>query len=181
MGRRFERALNLAFSPTSCFVATEAGLRAATGTEQSLRIYSHETATPAGEHALSSNTPIAIAMETVMPHWDREHRLLRFGGEVIKRYHFRAANQEAVLAAFQEENWPYSIFDPLSPLPDVPPKRRLHETIKALNASQAPFRLRFRGDGTGERVCWEPCPGDSPAARKHCRAVAAAIKNRQRT
>jgi hypothetical protein len=45
--------------------------------------------------------------------------------------------------------------DPLSPVADYDPKRRLRDTIKCLNLNQAARLIRFRGDGTGQRVQWE--------------------------
>ena len=74
---------------------------------------------------------------------------------MIKRFRVPSANQEAVLEAFQEEGWPASIDDPLSPLSDYDPKRRLRDTIKCLNLNQISRMIRFRGDGTGQRVLWE--------------------------
>ena len=88
------------------------------------------------------------------------------GGRIVKRYRVPSPNQEAILAAFQEEGWPHHIDDPLSPLPDQCPKERLHSTIKYLNASQANRLIRFRGDGTGEGIVWEPVDDQArPAAR----------------
>jgi hypothetical protein len=89
------------------------------------------------------------------PQWDAKYRALRVGQCVIKEYRVPSPNQEAVLAAFQEEGWPHRIDDPLSPLGDVEPKCRLHDTIKRLNRHHKDRLIRFRGDGTGEGVCWE--------------------------
>jgi hypothetical protein len=63
--------------------------------------------------------------------------------------------QEAILMAFEEENWPPRIDDPLPVHPDMLPKRRLHDTIKSLNRNQKRPLIRFMGDGTGEGVRWE--------------------------
>ena len=67
----------------------------------------------------------------------------------------RSLNQETVLSAFQEEGWPHYIDDPLAPAVEQNPKQRLRDTIKGLNSNQRRRLLRFRGDGTGERVRWE--------------------------
>jgi hypothetical protein len=77
------------------------------------------------------------------------------GEYLIKRFRVPSPNQEAVLDAFQEEGWPRSVDDPLSPVADQLPKRRLRDTIKCLNLNQAHRAIRFRGDGTGQRVSWE--------------------------
>jgi len=89
------------------------------------------------------------------PQWDVEYRTLRVGQHVIKKYLVPARNQEAILAAFQEEGWSHRIFDPLPPQADIDPKCRLHDAIKCLNRLHKHQLIRFRGDGTGEGVCWE--------------------------
>lgn len=45
-------------------------------------------------------------------------------------------NQEMLLAAFQEEDRPCRIDDPLPPQPDQDARRRLSDTIKCLNRKQ---------------------------------------------
>jgi hypothetical protein len=89
------------------------------------------------------------------PNWDRETRTFMVGEYLVKQFRVPSPNQEAVLDAFQEEGWPRTVDDPLSPMPDQQPKRRLRDTIKCLNMNQATRAIRFRGDGTGQRVSWE--------------------------
>ena len=91
-----------------------------------------------------------------MPGWDGKLRQLSFNACVVKQFRLPASNQEAVLAAFQDEGWPPSIDDPLPFLPEQRSKRRLHETIRHLNANHQNRLIRFRGNGTGEAVLWEP-------------------------
>lgn len=91
----------------------------------------------------------------LLPTWDAERRELHFGGQLVKQFKWPAFNQEAILAAFQEENWPPRIDDPLSPSPEIAPKRRLHDTIKCLNRNHHSHLIHFRGDGTGEGILWE--------------------------
>jgi hypothetical protein len=167
--RRFERSASLAFSEASCFVVAEAGLKAANEqVQQASRPDEHDGA--ARLRGSAADVLGAVAVPTVLPRWDGDRRMLHFGGQIVKQYRLRAANQETVLTAFQEENWPYKIDDPLLPLPDMSPKRRLNETIKALNSNQNRFLLRFRGDGTGQRVCWEPRHGGVVATHGYRRA-----------
>jgi hypothetical protein len=64
-------------------------------------------------------------------------------------------NQEVVLHAFQEEDWPRRIDDPIPPSPEQDRKRRLNETIKGLNRHQVAPLIRFHGDGTGEGLYWD--------------------------
>jgi hypothetical protein len=89
------------------------------------------------------------------PHWDGLRRELKVDGQIVKRFRLPAANQEAVLVAFEEEGWPSGILDPLPPQDEQDCKQRLHDTIKALNHSRLARVIRFRGDGTGEGVLWE--------------------------
>ena len=89
------------------------------------------------------------------PHWDRENRVLSFGGQIVKRFGRSSPNQEAVLQAFEEQGWPYRIDDPLPYCDKVVPKVRLHDTIRWLNLKHECRLLRFLGDGTGEGVCWK--------------------------
>jgi hypothetical protein len=91
-----------------------------------------------------------------LPHWDAAVRRLWFGGELVKSFRLPAGNQVAVLAAFEDEGWPPSICDPLPFLPSRRAKERLHATIRCLNSHHVNRALRFRGDGTGESVLWEP-------------------------
>jgi len=89
-----------------------------------------------------------------MPHWDPVRQELRLGEVVVKQFKVPAANQERVLAAFQEEGWPRRIDDPLPPSPDLDPKRRLHETISSLNRNLLRPWIHFHGDGTGQGIRW---------------------------
>lgn len=98
-------------------------------------------------------TPTAVP--EVLPEWDTARRELRWVGQVVKRFRVPAPNQEIILATFQEEAWAPHIDDPLPPAHGVQPKRRLHDTIVALNRHQHPPGLRFVGDGTGLGVRWE--------------------------
>ena len=88
-------------------------------------------------------------------------RELIVGGQVVKRFRQPASNQEAVLAAFEEEGWPHRVYDPLPLKEDLDAKQRLHETIKSLNGHRRARIMRFFGDGTGEGVCWELAEGVS--------------------
>jgi len=91
------------------------------------------------------------------PQWDSSRRTLVYGKQVVKEFKSQAVNQEIVLAAFEEEEWQFRIDDPLPQHPDIVGKQRLHDTISSLNRNQKRRLLRFRGDGTGEGICWEPC------------------------
>ena len=89
------------------------------------------------------------------PQWLPLRRELRYGNHVIKAFRVPADNQERVLAAFEAAGWPECVDDPLPPVVDQDAKRRLHHTIQKLNQATRNDSLRFRGNGTGRRICWE--------------------------
>jgi hypothetical protein len=107
--------------------------------------------------ALDPSTVAGVGNDSspLVPVWDSQRRELRFAGKLVKQFKWPAHNQETILAAFQEEGWPPRIDDPLSPTPEIDPKRRLHDTIKCLNRNQNHRFLHFRGDGTGEGVIYD--------------------------
>lgn len=98
----------------------------------------------------SANTPPSAAT----PHWDPDRRELTFQGQLVKCYKVPSPNQELILSVFQEESWPEFIDDPLPPLEDLEPHRRLQATVKSLNRRQVNKLIRFRGNG-GMKVFWE--------------------------
>jgi hypothetical protein len=98
---------------------------------------------------------IAAEISVLRPVWDLSRRELRVGRSVVKQYRVPAPNQELVLACFEEEGWPPQITDPLPPVMDLESKRRLHDTINALNRCQSSPGIRFQGDGTGCGVRWD--------------------------
>jgi hypothetical protein len=109
-------------------------------------------------------SPQALALHGPhLPQWDRQCRVLRVGQCVVKQYRRPSPNQDMVLAAFQKEDWPHRIDDPLPPQGEQEPKCRLHDTIKWLNRHQEHRLIRFLGDGTGEGVCWELINDAAPA------------------
>ena len=135
-GRRsFRKIANLALTPRSCFVITEAGLRLLGASDV-------RTAVPAG--------PVPA-----LPRWDGGRRQLWYAEALVKWYRVPAACQETILAAFQEDGWPPRIDDPLGQVNGYDPHERLHEAVKGLNRGQVQPLLMFRRDGTGEGVAWE--------------------------
>jgi len=95
------------------------------------------------------------ASHRTKPNWDANLRELRAGKLVIKRFRQLARNQVSVLTAFQELRWPRRIDDPLPGNRDCEPKRRLRDTVFALNRHHlAPNVLSFQADGTGTGIIW---------------------------
>ena len=97
-----------------------------------------------------------IDIAELKPRWDAESRELWVGPYLVKRIkHYKISNQELVLVTFQELDWMRRVDDPLPPS-DIPQKRRLAETITALNSNHITREaIRFRGDGTGKGIKWE--------------------------
>jgi hypothetical protein len=164
--RTFQPCNNLAFPKGTCFVIADRGAAYATAL---LRSESTAVATRPDPDSISNSYPSHHSNGSpppAFPTWDSDRQQLRIGRTVVKEFKVPAANQEAVLAAFQEENWAPRIDDPLPPAPNQDPKRRLHDTINSLNRNQKQSLIRFLGDGKGEGVRWEfvtPQDGVRPA------------------
>jgi hypothetical protein len=93
----------------------------------------------------------------VQPRWDDQKRELWLGRALIKQFkNTKATNQEFVLNAFEEDGWPARIDDPIPSKSGIVSKRKLADTIDALNEShKSEGVIKFRGDGTGEGVVWD--------------------------
>lgn len=147
--RQFRRTPLLTFDDTTCLVLTDGGFAVAQEISggDSLVMLAGPTA---------SNCKIVVSDEIqAAPKWDHQRRQLRVGSDIVKEFKLPSPNQETVLMAFEEEGWPPRIDDPLPPLPQLDPRRRLHDTIKALNRKQKHYLIRFMGDGSGEGIRWE--------------------------
>ncbi len=101
-------------------------------------------------------------LEASVPSWNRARSTLNFGNKVSKaiRRLGNATNVVRVLDAFQELGWPERIDDPLLGGADG---QRLHETIRSLNSGLR--FVRFRADGTGQGILWEPAAQPPDASR----------------
>jgi hypothetical protein len=154
--RRFRPSNELSFSVRSCFVLTAKGQRFAR------QVAPQTPSVEARNHAESNGTsrgPDRVAdnshLNITCPTWDSGRHQLRVADVIVKEFKLPSPNQETILSAFEEEQWPPCVSDPLPVHPDLDPKRRLHDTIKSLNRNQRTFLIRFMGDGTGEGVRWE--------------------------
>lgn len=142
--RSFESQGGFSINQRSCFVLSERGLSVAKVIEAMI-----ET-----EQKRGADEP------EVRPTWDVERHELRLGSTIVKQFKWRASNQEKILEAFEEEDWPPRIDDPLPQDPNIDPKRRLNDAIKSLNRKQKTPIVRFHGDGSGQGIFWE-LTGDS--------------------
>jgi hypothetical protein len=147
--RSFRRTSGLMFTEASCFVLTAAG-------SDLSRLGANRGGGPLG-NGCPNGGPLAELPEggRPLPQWHGELRELRIQGILVKQFRQPAPNQEAILAAFEEEGWPSRIDDPLSPNWERDPKHQLHITIQNLNRHQKHRLLRFTGDGNGRGVRWQ--------------------------
>jgi hypothetical protein len=134
--RSVQPLAHLRFSEQSCFVLTAAGVAVA-----------RPAAAPRGDQT-------SVSEMVVRPIWDGTLRELRLRAVVVKSFRQRAANQELILCAFEEEGWPPRIDDPLAPAAEQDPKRRLHYTIRNLNRGQVQRLIHFEGGGDGQSIRW---------------------------
>jgi hypothetical protein len=160
--RQFRRTALPSFAETTCLVLTPEGVALARQSRLS------ETLVAAAP-APAANCRLVVSDDAAhRPKWDHQRRQLRVGLDIVKEFKLPSPNQETVLMAFEEEGWPPRIDDPLPPLPQLDPRRRLHDTIKALNRKQKQYLIRFMGDGSGEGIRWEltdQVAGLAPQAR----------------
>jgi hypothetical protein len=150
--RVFQPCTNLALPKRTCFVITERGMACTTELLRSSakrQVIDHNGSAPNGRPSIGNGEP-----HVATPTWDSDRQQLRVGRVIVKEFKVPAANQEAILAAFQEEGWCPRIDDPLAPKLNQDSKRRLHDTINSLNRNQKHSLVRFLGDGKGEGVRW---------------------------
>jgi hypothetical protein len=158
--RTFRPPTRPLFSRRGAFVLTAAGAEFA----RALRVGVDSQPGLRSRSAFAHSIFADAGPERPRPKWDRDRQELRLGAKIVKQFKVPAVNQEAILAAFEEESWPPRIDDPLPPHGELSPKRRLQETIKSLNRNQKRVLLRFLGDGSGQGVRWEIA---SPADAEH--------------
>ncbi len=91
----------------------------------------------------------------LVPTYEKQDRILRWGEHLIKHFDRPADNQILVVSAAEELGWPFWWDDPLPRRHGQNPKTMLHDTIKDLNRRQKADLIRFKGDGTGTQIGWE--------------------------
>ena len=159
--RMFRKLKNLSFTDKTCLILTGHGESFAcrAGVSRVTVCEGVDKEGTNGKHTAPDTEPA--------PKWDRDRRELRLGDLVVKRFATQALCQEMICAAFEEESWPFRIDDPLPPIDGLEPKRRLHDTINKLNGHQIHPVIRFRGDGTGRGISWEPRWSPPTASNGH--------------
>jgi hypothetical protein len=165
--RSFRRLTTAWFHRRSCFILSDAGAtfvrEVCRGNTASPHILLNATSPPPSDPVATVEADVRIK-----PHWDAAHRQLMVGGKAVKRFKRPARNQELILAAFQEEDWPARVDDPIPGIRGKSAGRRLHDAIKALNRHQTEPGVHFFGDGSGRGVCWQHgVPGAPRGASAH--------------
>lgn len=150
--REFRSEHSARFVKNSCFILSETGINFS---QHLLGELDREKGSQSRQSGYQYQNNWTHTVGNTLPHWDSDRQELRLGDTIIKRFKVPARNQETVLTVFQEEGWPVRIDDPLPQVSDMNPKRRLHDTINALNRHQKQHLIQFRGDGQGEGVLWE--------------------------
>ena len=147
--RQFRRTPLLTLTDVTCLLLTDSGVAMAQ------EICGGDSVIMLAKPGISNCQIVLSEAIPSVPKWDHQRRQLRVGTDIVKEFKLPSPNQETVLMAFEEEGWPPRIDDPLSPSPQLDPRRRLHDTIKALNRKQKHYLIRFMGDGSGEGIRWE--------------------------
>lgn len=140
--RSFTPSRGLNFLPTTCVLLTIKGAALAAR---------ENPASPDETRAANGKSHHRASLK---PRWDAARRELSLGGRMVKQFHVPARNQELILSAFQQEDWPESIDDPLAAEIDIDPKTRLNDAIYRLNHKQLTCLLRFHVNRHGSAVCW---------------------------
>ena len=108
----------------------------------------------AGAAPLRSFQQALEACAAARPSWDLAKRELRWQGRLVKRWCHDAANQIAVLDAFEAEGWPPCIANPLAQGRARDAKARRRDTIHSLNDRLAAGTIHFFAGGAGDGVRW---------------------------
>jgi hypothetical protein len=142
--RSFTPGRGLNFRPTTCVLLTAKGAALAAR---------ENAASPEEKPEANGKSHRACPK----PRWDPARRELSLGSRMVKRFHVPARNQQLILSAFQNKDWPESIDDPLTGEIDIDPKTRLNDAIYRLNRKQLACLIRFHVNGNGSSVHWSLC------------------------
>jgi hypothetical protein len=157
--RRYVRLGVRCLPPDACFVLSDFGVKSVAEMQGGASLNAPRSADPRNDIQPLGSILNQLSTKDSAPRWDAQRKELQFKGMLVKQFRTSACNQEWIIRAFHEEEWPTRIDDPLPPLPDRDSKRRLSDTIKCLNRHQVHELILFRGDGSGSGVLWEPRTG----------------------
>ena len=160
--RSFTPSRGLSFLPTTCVLLTMKGAA----------FVADGNAAPADESPVGNGKSPPRA--TFKPHWNAARRELSLGDRTVKQFYVPARNQELVLSAFQLEDWPEFIEDPLADDYEANPKTRLNDVVYRLNHKQIVCLIRFRVNGRGNGVHWSLCAPNTTRRQNRARESLAA-------
>ena len=97
------------------------------------------------------------------PYYDKRARKLWLDGALLKRVHRNDSNQALILRAFaDDQKWPEFIYDPLKPDGETNPRKRLHDTLFALNRSitaqadpDTQYLVQFHAEERATVIRWQ--------------------------
>jgi hypothetical protein len=127
--------------PTSSFTLTDAG-----------RDFAARLLAVGGAGAL-----IGLPMGDITPRYHAlpAHRVLSWGVHTLKRYRQCPGNQELILAAAEELQWPALFDNPLPRPHGVNSKLRAYNTVGDLNRSHKLRLMQFHVNRAGTQIGWE--------------------------
>ena len=146
--REFEQDGELVFNTLSCFVLSDS---------RGVGLAKVQVGVDDLEE-MQLNYPEQLA-KLDLPRWDAASRELWVGGELVKRFDWRANEQVLLLDHFEHGCWLEKMENPFrkKSLPDA---QQLRDTIQNFNRSKAGCHIRLRSTSGGKVVSWELCVPD---------------------
>jgi len=89
------------------------------------------------------------------PKFDKGRRVLTVHGKLVRQFYRDAENQIPILKAFQEQNWPPWIENPLGRPKPTDARHRLSDAVADLNEDQKEKLVRFWIEKGTQRIFWE--------------------------
>lgn len=117
----------------------------------------------AGEALPTSGSHILAPLAKLRPYYDKRARQLWLDGALLMRVYRNDSNQALILRAFADDDEsPDFIYDPLTPEGELDPRRRLHDTLFALNRSitaqadpDARYLVQFHAEQRATVIRWQ--------------------------
>src|SRR5205823_5419874 len=141
-----ERVPSVLFAETSAIALTEVGWRF---------VQTFARGTSGIDRKAFSRVSKLFQMGRLVPTYDANDRLFRWGVHRLKRFRQAATNQELVVKCAENEQWTEWFDSPLPLVSGTSRKRRAHNTVNDLNRRQRAGFVHFKMDGTGHRIGWE--------------------------
>ena len=143
--RSFQHCQRLVVSRRTCFVLTDAGEELLADGLLANRSRLEDADWP------TSDSPPENDSAAALPQWDHDRQELRLGSTVLRQFKLPSADEERVLAAFEERGWPHRIG---SPFPAEGDRQRLIECVVALNWRLRRPLLHFEVSEQDLEVTW---------------------------